>query len=179
MKNRKSATRAFRLDIETIEGLKRAARREGVTENWFVQNLLARRVKADSIIHAFPYIVLSTRTLLPILGSTNPDGLEMAGLDLGKSNFALARELHQSVGRELGFSEFLTEILDKEARWFEVEGVEDIPERLTLHHEYGMKWSLFLRGYPTGAFEVVSHEKVKMALHNSYVSLELPLERRS
>lgn len=132
------------------------------------------RVKADPLIRAFPYVILSRRTLLPILGSTNPDGLEIAGLDLGKSNFTLARELYKSTGRELSFSEYLVEILGKEAQWFEVEGAEEWPERLALRHECGMKWSLFLRGYVTSAFEVVSHEKMKMTLDDSYISVELP-----
>lgn len=174
MQSRKSATRAYRLDVELIEGLNKAATREGVSENSFVQNLLTRRVKADPLIHAFPSVVISRRTLLSILGSTNPDALEMAGLDLGKRNFTLARELYESVGRELGFSEYLGEILGKEAQWFEVEGAEEKPERLTLRHECGMKWSLFLRSYLSGAFEMVSHEKIEMTLNDLYVSVKLP-----
>jgi len=178
VKSRKSTTRAYRLDVELVEGLKKAARREGVSENSFVQNLLGRRVKVDLLVNAIPYVLLSRRTLFHVLGSTNPDGLEMVGLELGKGNFILARELYESVGRELGFSGYLTEILDKEAQWFEVEGAEDKPERLTLRHECGMKWSLFLRSYLTSAFEVVSHEKLKMTFNDSYVSLELPPSQR-
>jgi hypothetical protein len=128
VKSLKSATRAYRLDAELIEEVKKAARREGVTENSFVRNLLARQVKIGPLVHAFPLVVLTRRTLLHLLGSTNPDGLEMAGLDLGKRNFALARELYESLGRELGFSDFMVEILDKEARWFEVEGAESSSE---------------------------------------------------
>ena len=174
MRSRKSATRAYRLDAELIEELKKAARREGISENSLVQNLLAQAVKASPLIRAFPFIVISRRTLLPILGSANRDGLEIAGLDLGKRNFALAKELYESVGRELGFSDFLVEILDKEARWFEVEGAESRPERLTLRHECDMKWSLFLKSYLTGAYEVVSREKIKFTLSESYVGIELP-----
>jgi hypothetical protein len=57
-------------------------------------------VKADPLIDAIPYVLLSRRTLLHILGSTNPDGLEIVGAELGKRNFTLARELCESVGRE-------------------------------------------------------------------------------
>jgi hypothetical protein len=74
----------------------------------------------------------------------------------------------------VGFLEYLVEILGKEARWFEVGGAEVRPERLTLKHECGMKWSLFLRSYLSSAFGVVSHEKPKMTLNDSYVSVRLP-----
>lgn len=177
MQSRKSATRAYRLDVELIDRLKKVARREGVSENSFVQDLLVQRVNADRLIHAFPFVVLSRRTLIPILGSTNPDVLEMAGLDLGKRNFALVKELYESAGRKLDFAEYLSEILDKEAHWFEVEGAENRPERLTLRHECGMKWSLFLRAYLTGASESASQERTKMSLNDSYVSLELPAKQ--
>ncbi|HEV2226396.1 MAG TPA: hypothetical protein VGR56_06280 [Nitrososphaerales archaeon] len=178
MQSRKSTTRAYRLDIGLVEGLKKVARREGVSENSFVQNLLTRRVNTDPLVHAFPYVVLSRHTLIPILGSTNRDVLEMAGLELGKRNFILARELYESAGRKLDFVEYLSEILDKEAHWFEVEGAENRPERPTLRHECGMKWSLFLRAYLTGAFELASREKTKMTLNDSYVSLELPAKQQ-
>ncbi len=174
MQSRNSATRAYRLDIELIEGLKKAAKRKGVSENSFVQDLLSQRVKADPLIRSFPYVVLSRRTLIPILGTTNPDGLQIAAFDLGKRNFALARELHESLGRVLVFFEYLTEVLDKQAHWFEVEGAENKPRRLTLRHECGTRWSLFLESYLMGAYQVVSHEKIKMAPNESYIGLELP-----
>lgn len=175
MGSRKSAIRAYRLDLELIEGLKKAARREGVSENSFVQNTLSQRVTANPLIHAFPYIVLSRRTIVPILGTTNADGLELVAFDLGRRNFALVRELYGSVGKEMGFLEYLTEVLDKQARWFEVEGVEEKPERVTLYHECGMRWSLFLKSFLTAAYEVISREKIRVVLNDTYVSLELPI----
>ena len=108
------------------------------------------------------------------MGSTNPDGLEMVGLDLGKKNFALAKELYESTGRELGFTEYLVEILSKEAQWFEVEGVEDKPEKLSLRHECGVKWSLFLKSYLTSAYEVISREKIQMTISDAWITIELP-----
>jgi hypothetical protein len=174
VKSRKSATRAYRLDVEIIEGMKKTAKREGVSENSLVQDLMAQRVKADSLIRAFPYIILSRRTLQYILGSTNPDGLEIAGSKIGKRNFTLARDLYASLGRELTFPDYLREILDEDAHWFEVEGAEEKPEKLMLRHESGMRWSMFLRSYLASAFEVVSYEKMKMILNESYVCVELP-----
>jgi len=104
MESLKSKIKSFRLNTEMLRGIRAAARREGVSENAFVQNLLSQRVKADPLIRAFPYIVLSRKSFMPILGATNTDGLEVAGFDLGRSNFSLARELYESVGMELGFS---------------------------------------------------------------------------
>ena len=154
--------------------MKKIARREEVSENSFVQSVLTHRMKADPLIRAFPYVVLGRRTLVQILGTTNPDGLELAAFDLGKRNFALARELYESMGAELGFSQYLSEVLDTQARWFDTEGTESKPERLTLRHECGNKWSFFLSSFLTGAYQVVSHEKVKTVPNEAYVGIELP-----
>ncbi len=178
VQNRKSATKAFRLDANLLEGLTTVARREGVSENAFVQDLLSQRVKADPLIRAFPYIVLSRRSFAPILGITNQDGLEMVGLDLGRRNFAYARELYESGGMKLDLSEYMMEVLDKQAHWFETEGVNSRPERMTLRHEYGLKWSLFLKSFLIGAYEVVSHDKLTIGVTDAYVSIELPKAAR-
>jgi len=99
----------------------------------------------------------------------------LVAFDLGRRNFALAMELYKSIGKDMGFFEYLTEVLDKQARWFEVEGAEEKPERVTLHHECRMRWSLFLKNFLTGAYEVESREKIRMVLNDTYVSLELPI----
>lgn len=178
MESRKSEIKSFRLDAGTLKRLRIVARREKVTENAFVQNLLSQRVKADPLIRAFPYIVLSRRSFLPILSAANPDVLEVVGIELGRSNFALIREIYASVGKEIDFVSYLTDVLEKEAQWFEVEGTEAMPERLTLRHEYGTKWSLFLKSFLTGAYEVVSHQKLTIRTDSMYVSLEIPKATR-
>jgi len=37
-----------------------------------------------------------------------------------------------------------------------------------------MKWSSFLRSYLTGAYEVVSREKIRIVLDEAYIRVELP-----
>jgi hypothetical protein len=174
MQSRKSEVKAFRLDSELLKGVRTVARREGVSESAFVQNLLSHRVKADPLIRAFPFIVLSRQSFVQIIGMANPDSIEFVALDLGKRNFAFARELFESVGTDLGFSQYLTEVLDGQAHWFGTEGVNSRPERITLRHEFGIKWSLFLESFLTGAYEVVSHNRIKIGVADAYVSIELP-----
>lgn len=178
MQSRKSLTRSFRFDAELLGGLRKAARRQGVSENAFVQSLLSERVKAEPLIHAFPYIVLSKRSFAPIMSTSNSDSLELVALELGKKNFAYTRDLYESVGTELGFLQYMTDVLDRQAHWFEIEGANNKPERIILRHEYGTKWSLFLKSFLTGAFEVVSHDKMKISVTDTYVTMELPKTER-
>jgi hypothetical protein len=173
MQNRKSEVKAFRLSTELLSRIRIAAERVGVSENAFVQGVLTQRVKADPFIHAFPYVALSGQSFASILGATNVDSLEMVGFDLGKKNFALTRELYESMGAELGFKQYIEEVLDNQAHWFVAEGVDIKPERMTLYHGYGTRWSLFLKSFLTGAYEVVSRDKIKIGTTDVYVSLEI------
>ncbi len=60
----------------------------------------------------------------------------MVGFDLGETNFALARVLYESMGAELGFKQYIEEVLDDQARWFVAEGVNIKPERMTLESDF-------------------------------------------
>jgi hypothetical protein len=174
MENRKSDVRTFRLGTDLLSGIRIASQREGVSENAFVQGVLSQRVKAEPLIHAFPFIVLGRQSFASILGTTNADGLEIASFDLGKRNFSLAQDLYESVGADLSYVQYIKEVLDGQAHWFVTEGATIKPERMTLHHEYGNKWSLFLKGFLTGAYDVVSRDKIKTRVADTYIGLEIP-----
>jgi hypothetical protein len=170
MQRKKTEVRSFSLDSELLRNLKVAARREGVSENAFVEGLLSDRVRIDPVYHAVQSIVLDKQTFSSVLGMTHSEGLDIVGYNLGKSGYTLARELYQSNGVELGFVEYITWVLQK-AGWFEIEGAEVRPERITLHHAFGPKWSGFVKSYLEGAYEVVSRERLQMEAAESYVTV--------
>lgn len=174
MKNRSSEVKAFRLDAELLKAVKTIAKREGISENAFVQSVLWQRVRADLLIRAFPIVALSGQSLAQILSTSNPNLLDIAALELGRRNFGLVRELYASVGTDMDFARYLGEVLDKQARWFELEGVNVNPQRITLRHNYGMKWSLFLRSFLISAYEVVSDDKMKIGITDTFLSVEFP-----
>ena len=74
---------------------------------------------------------------------------------------------------DLSFVQYIREVLDGQAHWFVTEGASIRPERMTLHHEYGPKWSSFLGSFLTGAYEVVSRGKIKVGTSDAFVSLEI------
>jgi hypothetical protein len=174
MQNRKSEVRAFRLDGELLVRLQAIAKREGISENALVQNILSQWVSSDLARHAIPYITLGGPSFTQILGMTNRDGLEVIGADLGKRNFAYIKELHESSGIDMSFVRYMIDMLERQGHWFKTEGTDSKPERLTLRHEYGTKWSLFLNNYLTGAYQVVSRDRLKIFISDTYIGLEFP-----
>ena len=151
--------RSYRLDLNLIEQLRKAASKEGISENNFVTGILQRRTRIDPLIPAFKGIILSDEILRAIISTSNADTLELSGFNLGKETFMLARELFRSHEMELTFTELLIDILDDQLRWFNVEGnLTEKSEGVTIRHAYGVKWSVFVKSFLIGAHTVVSKE---------------------
>lgn len=166
--------RAFRLGKNVLQMLQVAARRHGVSENALVEGILARNLETDSLAQAFDYVVISKDTFMPILHMAHADGLERIGAERGKKAFALAKELFESNNLELDFARYLSDVLGEQAQWFRVEGNLIRPERVTLQHGLGVKWSEFLRSYLSSAYEVVSRDKLELAITGDYVGIRFP-----
>jgi hypothetical protein len=174
-KTKRTRVKTFRLDIRLLELLQKAARKKRVSENSFVAEVLQWRLTVDPLIPAFDGLLIGEDTFSSILGMVEVGGLELAGRDLGRKHYLLAKELYQSNGMTLTLSEFMNEILDKHGKWFHVEG--DFAQRLesiTLRHRYGLKWSIFLRSYLMSAFESAAHEKPQIRTTESWLNLRIP-----
>lgn len=166
--------RSFRLGKELLGMLQVSARRHGITESALVEGILERYLRADTLVQGFDYIGVGRETFLSMLGMTDANGLEIAGAERGKKAFALARELYESNGLELEFLDYLSDVLGNQARWFRVEGTYIRPERVTLQHGYGLKWSGFLRSYLSSVYEAVSRNKLELLATDEYVSIRFP-----
>jgi hypothetical protein len=105
---------------------------------------------------------------------TDANGLDIIGSERGKRVFSLVREVFESTDVELDFPQYLSKVLGEEARWYRVEGALTKPERITLVHGYGPKWSVFLKAYLSSAYEIVSRNKLELSSANDYVSVRLP-----
>ena len=109
-----------------------------------------------------------------LIQMVDAENLESFAMSHGQRSFSLARTLFESNGMTLTYNEFVTEILGKAARWFRVEGEFAKPEVITLFHSCGMKWSLFLKGYLSGAAEVISKDKLKMEITSECITITFP-----
>jgi hypothetical protein len=164
--------KAFRLEASLILSLERAARRLQISDNMYVTQVLTRALMIDPLIPAFNGIELGEETFGSILSTSNPDSLEIDGFALGKKNYSLVRELFESVGIEMTFIMFLVKILGGEGKWFVVEGAAtENTERLILRHKYGEKWSLFLKSYLSGAYEILTSGKLQIEVKGNILKI--------
>lgn len=166
--------RAFRLDKNVLRMIQMSARRHGVSENALVEGILAKNLRTDPLLHAIDYICVGKETFTSLLESTDANALEMTGAERGKKSFSLSKDLFESNELDLSFPRYILEILGEQARWFRAEGATVRPERMTLQHDYGTKWSGFLKAYLSSAYEVVSRNKLELSATTDYVHIRIP-----
>ncbi len=174
MQSRKEV-RAFRLDGNLLRMLALSAQRRGISENAVVEDVLLRNLKAETLAEAFDRISFGKETFRSIIGMTDANGLEIMGSERGGKAYSLARELSESQGQPLTFSQYLTEILGSQGRWFKVEGALVKPEKVTLYHGMGPKWSSFLKSYLASAYATTSRTGLQLKGDGDFVSVEYSL----
>ncbi len=86
----------------------------------------------------------------------------------------MARTLFEASGIRLTFEKFLEEILSRRARWFTIEGGDqtEAPRQLVLQHKLSIKWSTFLKGYLSGAYESAFHGRLNAVVTENFVRLK-------
>jgi hypothetical protein len=144
-----------------------------VTESIFVSTVLTDKLFADSLTRTFNEIKFIDEVFRSILGGTNTDTLEMAGSEMASKIFPLMSELYRTHTPPLSFRRFLTEVLGKHYGWFYVEddGSETEP-RMTLHHPFGLRWSVFIKAYILTAYSAISKDRIKIEIAERFVRID-------
>ncbi len=172
---RTTRTKTFRLDEKLIEKLPSLARKYGQSENQFVSKWLAWRVVIDPLVPTFDGITLAKETFGSILGLVNIDSMDILAWELGKKHFMTSKTLFESIGEQMTFVRYLSEILSDHGGWFRIEGNVGLNSKeITLHHDFKVQWSLFLKNYLSGAYEVVSRDKLAIEIRDSFVRVVFP-----
>jgi hypothetical protein len=170
-----TTTRSYRLEERLLEQIAALAKKHGITENQLVSKWLSSRAFVDPLVSVFGEVTLGQETFATILGITQLDALELSGWELGKKHFSSAKAIFEAVDEQLTFTTFLGKLLANQAHWFRCE--RDTPTKsreMILDHDFPINWSIFLRSYLSGAYEVVSREKLQIEIENKVVRVKFP-----
>jgi hypothetical protein len=176
----RTRTRTFRLDLETIQKLDKAAKRAHTTESNFLVNLLRERLTIDPIFPAFQEILFATETFQSILAATNIDALEVLATETAQRHVPLIIELYESNAEHFDFWVLVADILGAHRHWFSVEGdIHAIHHGVTLRHGFGRKWSRFLGAYLQSAYNILADDKLSIKVGEQFVRIEVKTYGRS
>jgi len=151
----KTVAKSFRINQSAIEALGEEARKQTISLNTLVNQLLVGYSEAGRYMKQMHALTLTRQTFVEILNVLPEDKMIEIGRAAGKSApVAIITSKHGKMNVN-GIIEYL-HFMSAYANFFEYSEMEENGHwTITLTHELGRKWSLLLAGYLDEAFAAV------------------------
>jgi hypothetical protein len=151
------------------------AKKYGLSESQLVSNWLTSRASFDPMVPTFDIVSLGRDTFKSILGTTDTNALEIVGWEFGRQHFTRIKALFESADQPLTLLTYLTRFLGELAHWFRTEGETGEARReIIFHHDMAIRWSVFLKGYISGAYAAISLDSLAIEAGDHYVRVKFP-----
>lgn len=155
MESEKTITRTFRISERAFSTLQEDAKRQNVSVNTLVNQVILSYTNFDKFINKLHMIKISRPTFKRVLDAAQDGAIieagQQAGSDVPKF-FILAKEGALSLQTALGH---LRDLADYGNLFEYTETIQDRKRIVTLAHELGPKGTLFLAHYVQTVFESV------------------------
>jgi len=151
----KTVAKSFRINQQAIEALGEEARKQTISLNTLVNQLLVGYSEAGRYVKQMHGLTLTRQTFVEMLNVLPEDKMIEIGRAAGKNTpVAIITSKHGKMTVD-GIIEYL-HFLSSYANLFEYSETEENGHwTITLTHELRRKWSLFLAGYFDEAFAAV------------------------
>jgi hypothetical protein len=163
---------SLRVDSEIKIQLEREAMRRRINMNALVNLVLSKYASFDDIIEHTEAVPLNKFLFLGMLGGTQIEEMERIGRELGprvvKQTFAFLG-INFDLG---GLIEHYFQPVSTFARWYSFNIVgSGANRRLLFEHQYGRKWSAFLKQYIGGIIKSATGTEPKIVIDNGLVTV--------
>jgi hypothetical protein len=168
----KTVTTSLRVSESAFKALQEEAKKHNISLNTLANQMFIEFAEYDRFLERFRMVKLSQPTLKRIINAATDEAIEEAGRQAGGSvpqSFMLAKTGEIS---KQGILDYLR-LMGTHANLFDYsEVVHSGGDSVTLTHEMGPKWSLFLANYVTSIFKILN-EKPKMTQLPDAITIEV------
>ena len=170
-----STPRTFRLNSWVLREIEREAARQRISVNSLVNRLLEGYVVYGRYREHFDTITLNRETFLRLLEEVDEEKLGRIALERGAKT---PRELIPLCGRGLDFDGvkfFLKTVLQDHCHWFIMHIFEGDEVKIILRHQWGGKWSTWLKHYVKALFKEILRVDVEfLEVTDNYIFFKVP-----
>ena len=172
-------TKSFRMDSSLAEMIAKTADGLQTTESAFVNEVLRSRIALEPIVRGFEGISLTRAVFTGILDLVDLAHLELLASRMAKQEVELGYDLLKLEKKQLSsFFLFIRIVLANAGKWFWLEsgGRDSDNSVIILLHEYGFKWSSFLKAYFFCAFKLTLDITPEISLTDRLVRIDFSSE---
>ena len=163
VKTPKPVTHSVRLDRKVYEELSKEASRKSASFNNLVNQILKKHVEFDQFIPDLNFVLIQKGTIIETMAGQNDDLVLSRAEDAGG---AFARDTILTMGLHLNKESLIYFVDPVVCRYMNFADCQrykrDGKEVFYLRHELGARWSLFLKGYVSGAFRNVLNKEIEV-----------------
>ena len=163
MKTPKPVTHSVRLDRKVYEELSKEASKKSASFNNLVNQILKKHVEFDQFIPDLNFVLIHKGLIIGDMEGQNDDTVLSRAEAAGG---AFARDTILTMGLPLNKESLLYFIDPVVCRYKNFADCQryrrDGKEVFYLRHELGARWSLFLKGYVSGAFKNVLDKEIEI-----------------
>ena len=171
-----TVVRAFRLDEDLDEALRRASEEEGESVNVIANRILRRFVEWDRPAGKMGLMEISREELVKLIDAQSTDQARSLGAWVGIDILEpFVRYLHPTVN--LGTFIDSLELLARYSNRFEFDHtVEEKKHMLVIRHSMGAKWSAFYEGAASSMLRDLLHINFESSTTDELCSFKFELE---
>jgi hypothetical protein len=173
MQPRKTIVRSFRLEVDIERALFRAAQDRRISENALLSDIIYHALETDSLDQVFGQISLPKDIFKSLLSYVREDICEIVGFETANRNVQVSFEILKLSNDAFSLYDFIKTVLSDSYHWFNIE-VELSEGQILLIHDYGVRWSLFLKGYLACACDML-HLKAEFTFTETLVKLSFAI----
>src|SRR2546428_3521351 len=156
-------THSIRLDRKVYEELSKVASKKSASFNNLVNQILKKYVEFDQFIPDLSFVLIQKGTIIETMAGQNDDSVLSRAQAAGG---AFARDTILTMGLHLNKESlvyFVDPVVCRYMNFADCQRYQrDGKEVFYLRHELGDRWSLFLRGYVSGAFKNVLNKEIEI-----------------
>jgi len=170
-----TVVRAFRLDEDVDEALRRASEKQGESVNVLANRILRKFIEWDRPAEKMGFVEISRRELVKLMDTQTADQAASLGVWAGSDILEpLVRYLNPSVNVGTFISSL--ELISRYSNRFTFDHtVEGRKHALVIRHSMGQKWSAFYQGAGSAMLNDLLHINFDSSITDELCSFEFEL----
>ena len=141
----KAVTHSLRIQEDVFDALQEDSERKGESVNTLINQLLLGHVKYDRYLERVGMIKMTAVTFRYLLEATSDERIQAAGREAGANVIPMMAKARQGACNIETYLDYLRDTGDYSGDWGYSEVKHDGTRTVTLTHNLGDRWSLFLK----------------------------------